>query len=70
MGGDICILIADSHFCTAETNTTLQSHYPPIKNLKKRPFANVDSEFAFCCLTTHGHKEKSEEPYLIMVNGK
>lgn len=24
----------------------------------------------FYCLTTHGHKEKSEEPYLIMVNGK
>ena len=22
-GGDICILIAASHFCTAETNTTL-----------------------------------------------
>ena len=22
-GGDVCILIADSHFCTAGTNTTL-----------------------------------------------
>ena len=31
-GGDICILIADSHGCTAESNTTLQSNYLPIKN--------------------------------------
>ena len=29
--GDICILIADSCCCTAETNTTLQGNYP-IKN--------------------------------------
>ena len=26
-GGDICILIADSHWCTAETSTTLYSNY-------------------------------------------
>ena len=32
-GGDICILMADSHCCMAETNATLQSNYPPI--LKK-----------------------------------
>ena len=31
-GGDICILGADSHCCTAEANTTLRSNYPPIKN--------------------------------------
>ena len=34
-GGDICgrgdIHIADSLHCTAETNTTLQSNYTPIK---------------------------------------
>ena len=35
-GGDICIHIADSHCCTAETNTTLQSNYTPIlKNTLK-----------------------------------
>ena len=31
---ELCILTADS-CCTAESNTTLQSNYPPIKNLKK-----------------------------------
>ena len=30
-GGDTCILMADSHRCTAETNT-LQRNYTPIKN--------------------------------------
>ena len=30
-GGDICILIADSLHCTAETNTILQSNYTPTK---------------------------------------
>ena len=34
-GGDICILIADSHCCTAETNITLKSNYPLIKNKKR-----------------------------------
>ena len=29
--GDICIHIADSLCYTAETNTTLQSNYTPIK---------------------------------------
>ena len=29
-GGGICILMADSHCCAAETNTTLQSNYIPI----------------------------------------
>ena len=29
--GDIHIPMADSHCCMAETNTTLQSNYPPIK---------------------------------------
>ena len=35
-GGDICILIANSHCYAEETNTTLESNYPPIKK-KKRP---------------------------------
>ena len=30
-GGDICIPVVDS-CCTAETNTILQSNFPPIKN--------------------------------------
>ena len=40
MGGklkreDVCILIGDSHRCTAETNTTLYSNYTPIENKLK-----------------------------------
>ena len=31
-GGDICIPMADSYRGMAETNTILQSNYPPIKN--------------------------------------
>ena len=27
---DICIHIADSHCCTAETNTTLKINYTPV----------------------------------------
>ena len=34
-GGDICIHIADSLHCTAETNTTLQSNCTPIKEINK-----------------------------------
>ena len=31
-GRDICILIADSHYCTAGTNTTTwESNYPPFE---------------------------------------
>ena len=36
-GGDVCILKADSWCCTAETNTTLESNYPPIKKKKDLP---------------------------------
>ena len=35
-GGDICIHIADSLRCTAETNITLQSNYSPCKKKKNR----------------------------------
>ena len=31
-GGDICIPMADSCGCVAETNTILESSYTPIKN--------------------------------------
>ena len=34
-GGDTCILTADSHHCTAETNT-LQRNYTPIKSKFKK----------------------------------
>ena len=34
--GDICIHIADSLCCTAETNTPLKSNYTPKKMLKKK----------------------------------
>ena len=34
-GGHICTVVADSHYRAAESNTTLNSDYPPIKNLKK-----------------------------------
>ena len=35
-GGDICIPMADSCWCMAETITILQSNYPPIKNKIKK----------------------------------
>ena len=35
-GGDICIHIPDSFCGTAETNTTLQSNYTPLKIIKKK----------------------------------
>ena len=34
-GGDICILMSDSHCCTTEINTTSQSNYPLIKHKSK-----------------------------------
>ena len=34
--GDICIGVADSPYCIAETNTTLSSNYTPIKILKRK----------------------------------
>ena len=32
-GGDVCIHRADLHCCATETNETLQSSYPPIKQI-------------------------------------
>ena len=40
-GRDMCIHVADSLLCTAETSTTLQSNYIPIKN-KDKKFIPVD----------------------------
>ena len=33
--GDLCILVAEPYCSMEETNTTLQSNYPPIKNKLK-----------------------------------
>ena len=30
-GGDACIYVADSFYCTVETSATLESNYTPIK---------------------------------------
>jgi len=52
-GGDICRLMAHSHFCMAETNTTLLCNYPPIKNnlLKrakgKKNIKNIKKEYIY-----------------------
>ena len=46
-GGDICIRIADSLYCTAETNTALQSSYTPIK---KKSVISVLQVFPPLCL--------------------
>ena len=35
-GGDTCIRITDSLYCTAETNTALESSYTPIKKKKNQ----------------------------------
>ena len=37
-GGGVCMHMADSCCCIAETNTTLQSNYSPIKNKKLNSF--------------------------------
>ena len=31
-GGDMCVPMADSCWCVAETNTILRSNHPPVKN--------------------------------------
>ena len=42
--GDICILMADSRQCMAETNTTLSSNYPiKLKKKKELPGMCVES---------------------------
>ena len=35
-GGDICVHIADSLYCTAETNTALYINYTPIKKVLRK----------------------------------
>ena len=39
-GGNICILMADSHCCMAEANP-LHSIYPPIKKKERRSWMNT-----------------------------
>ena len=40
-GGDMCIPMANSYWCIAETKVMLQSHYPSVKNkLFKSQLAN------------------------------
>ena len=50
-GRDICIPVADSCWCMAETSTILKSNYPPIKNInfKKDKFhvEHILSQFFF-----------------------
>ena len=47
-GGDICIRIADSCFCTAEMNTILLSSYIPIKTTKQ-----INAVMSFISLSPH-----------------
>ena len=42
-GEDICIHIADSLHCTAETNTLLECNYTPIKKCYKKHTVNKNS---------------------------
>ena len=47
-GGDICKHIAGSCCCTAETNTTLESNYPPMKIfLKIEQMEKKDGEVGY-----------------------
>ena len=48
-GGDTCICITDSLYCTAETNTALESSYTPIKK-KKKSVISVLQVFPPLCL--------------------
>ena len=55
-GKDICIHIAESLCCTAETNTTLQSKYTPTKNdklKKKKQICRV--QYWVCAVWVAGH---------------
>ena len=47
-GGDPCILMADSCFCSAEINTTLWSNYPPNKKKLKNKSILVCSVTKSC----------------------
>ena len=79
--GDICICIADSLCCTAETNTALLSNYTPIKiNLKKRnmcihniivqirhhAYLTVQHEFCVCVLTVCGFRLLQHNKNLVI----
>ena len=51
--GDICIHIADSLCCVAETNAPLQSNYTPIKTFKKKSTCRTVSECGYSILHSH-----------------
>ena len=52
-GGDICILTADSHCCTIETNTTFLSNYlPHPKDLYSQPPKLCTFDFSFIVMCT------------------
>ena len=42
-GGDIRVIMAELHCCTAETNTTLQSNHPPIRKTEEQWRGGVPS---------------------------
>ena len=63
-GGDICIHIADSFCCSAETNTTLQSNYIPIK---KKQNILIPQTLADCVCSD---KQLSGQPLLRNVTSK
>ena len=46
-GGDICIPVADSCWCMAETHRILQSNYSPIKKKIKNTLIPHDFSFEF-----------------------
>ena len=46
-GGDICVLKADPHYCTAESSTTLWSSYPPMKNKFQKKKCELFSSVQF-----------------------
>lgn len=61
-GGDVCTLMADSHGCMAETNTTLYSNYPPIKKSSWKQFKKIKT------LTLREHELEMEPWHCIYYN--
>ena len=51
-GGDICTIMADTHCCMKETNTTLKSDFPQIKKqrMDTNPFQTLPKNRNECFL--------------------
>ena len=65
--GDICIRIADSLCNTAETHTTLESNYTPIKiKTKKKQYLYYDCSCAAC---VPGESSISTGMEIVMLEG-